>query len=442
MNDAIRVHALSKSYRRMSAGFKLRTLKSALLDRSLTAGLSSGEVIPALKDVSFTIGKGESFGVIGGNGSGKSTLLKCLAGILQPSSGTVAVDGRLAALIELGAGFHPEISGRENIFINGAILGMDRRQVIERLDDIIGFSGLEEFIDEPVKNYSSGMYVRLGFAIAIHTNPDILLVDEVLAVGDEAFGHKCLDRIEELLAAGSTVLMVSHALDLVEHLADRVLWLDRGKVRLVGKPRRVIDAYRQEVARKEEETHRQVSAERQADLGKESVPAESAPTAEEGAGSSDDSSDEEADRWGSRIAEITAVRLLDATGNERFSFASGDSVTIEIQARAKDRLDDFVFGVAIRRPRTVCWGTNTSILGLKSESFEGNGVVRVVCPSLQLAAGTYTLDVAVHSLLGNPYDYQQRVLEFHVTEARPGEGLYAPDHQWQFDGGIRWKPDA
>jgi ABC-type polysaccharide/polyol phosphate transport system ATPase subunit len=231
----------------------MRTLKSALLGRSGAAALADQPTIAALEDVSFEVARGEAFGIVGGNGSGKSTLLKLIAGILKPTTGTIATSGRVAALIELGAGFHPEISGRENIFINGAVLGLDRREIAARYDRIVEFSGLGDFLEEPVKNYSSGMYVRLGFAVAIHTDPEVLLVDEVLAVGDEAFAHRCLRRIEELLAAGRTVIFVSHALGLVEDLCDRVLWLEGGRIRESGAPRRVVDAYRQEVAEREGE---------------------------------------------------------------------------------------------------------------------------------------------------------------------------------------------
>ena len=212
MSAVIRAEAVSKLYRRMAPGYHLRTLKSALIDGSLTAGLTAEETIPALADVSFEVERGEAFGVIGSNGSGKSTLLKIVAGIARPTSGQVVVDGRVAALIELGAGFHPEISGRENIYINGAVLGLSRREIDRKYDEMVEFSGLGDFIDEPVKNYSSGMYVRLGFSVAIHTDPDVLLVDEVLAVGDEAFSHRCLRRIEEFMARGRTVLLVSHSL--------------------------------------------------------------------------------------------------------------------------------------------------------------------------------------------------------------------------------------
>ena len=266
MSVAIHADKLGKLYRRMASGFRLRTLKSALLDRNLTEGLSPEDTIPALDDVSFTVEKGSAFGVIGSNGSGKSTLLKILTGMLKPTTGSVVVDGRVAALIELGAGFHPEISGRENIFINGAVLGLSKREIERRYDEIVEFSGLQDFIEEPVKNYSSGMYVRLGFAVAIHTDPDVLLVDEVLAVGDEAFQHRCLRRIEEFLAQGRTLVLVTHSLELVEHFADEVLWIEGGRKRLQGSPRRVTDAYRQEVAEIEGQGHLEAKEQRQREL--------------------------------------------------------------------------------------------------------------------------------------------------------------------------------
>ncbi len=308
---AIVASGITKMYRRMAPGFQLRTLKSALLEGSLVRGLSPEEAIVALSDVSFTVKKGEAFGLIGSNGSGKSTLLKLVAGMLRADAGTVAVDGRVAALIELGAGFHPEISGRENVYINGAVLGLSRRELDARFDSIVEFSGLEDFIDEPVKTYSSGMYVRLGFAVAIHTAPDVLLVDEVLAVGDEAFAHRCLRKIEELLASGRTLLLVSHSLSLMEGICDRVLWLDGGKARLVGEPRRVADAYREAVAEAEGRRHRE-----EKERVDEDAAAGAGDAARDGA-DADTEAGEAPRRWGSRQAEIVGVRLL-VGGEERY----------------------------------------------------------------------------------------------------------------------------
>ena len=416
--DAIRVEQVRKLYRRTLPGDRLRTLKSALVGRSLTRDLKPEEAITAIEEVTFTVGRGEAFGVIGGNGSGKSTLLKLVAGMLKPTAGRITVAGRVAALIELGAGFHPEISGRENVFINGAVLGLSRKQIQSRYADIVEFSGLSDFMEEPVKNYSSGMYVRLGFAVAVHTDPDVLLVDEVLAVGDEAFAHRCLRRIEEFLAEGKTLLLVSHSLDLVEGVCDRVLWVENGHQRLVGEPRRVIDAYRQEVAEKEGEEHRAAKQERE-QAGEEVS---------------------EELRWGSREAEITSIRLLSG-GEERYHFETGEDLVFEIRARAGQPLEDFVFGVAVSTPRGFeVWGTNTDLEGFAAGRFEGEATVRLACPAMRFAPGEYVVDVAVHSKEGAPYDYQRRAISFTVKApiGTGGIGVYFPEHRWETEGGVEW----
>src|SRR5438067_6233396 len=251
MTPAIELTNVTKIYRRYT-GRQFSTLKSALLQRSLMRDLQPSETFPALTDVSFTVPKGSTYGVIGRNGSGKGTALKLVAGITKPTTGVVRVQGRISALIELGAGFHPEISGRENVFINGIMLGLTKRQIQERFDDIVEFAELREFIDAPVKTYSSGMYMRLGFAVAIHVDPDVLLVDEVLAVGDEAFTHKCLDKFAEFKRRGKTILLVTHSLTIVERFCDDAVWLDEGTVRAQGDPRRVVDSYLTAVEKTEE----------------------------------------------------------------------------------------------------------------------------------------------------------------------------------------------
>src|SRR5215475_9344946 len=240
--NSIELTNVTKIYRRYS-GRQFATLKSALLQRSILRDLQPSETFPALTDVSFVVPKGSTYGVIGRNGSGKSTALKLVAGITKPTTGTVRVQGRISALIELGAGFHPEISGLENVFINGIMLGLTKREIEQRFDEIVDFAELREFIDAPVKTYSSGMYMRLGFAVAIHVNPDVLLVDEVLAVGDEGFTHKCLDKFAEFRRRGRTVLLVTHSLQLAETLCDDAVWLDAGRVQTHGDPKRVIGAY-------------------------------------------------------------------------------------------------------------------------------------------------------------------------------------------------------
>src|SRR5512142_1379635 len=249
--NAIELTNVSKIYRRYS-GKQFATLKSALLQRSILRDLQPSETFPALSDVSFSVRKGSTFGVIGRNGSGKSTALKLVAGITRPTSGSVRVEGRISALIELGAGFHPEISGRENVFINGIMLGLSRREIQQRFDEIVEFAELRDFIDAPVKTYSSGMYMRLGFAVAIHVDPDVLLVDEVLAVGDEGFTHKCLDKFAEFKRRNKTILLVTHSLGLVERFCDEALWLDAGRIKGSGDPKRIVGAYLTDIEQREE----------------------------------------------------------------------------------------------------------------------------------------------------------------------------------------------
>ena len=241
--NSITVTNASKIYRRYSRRHQFSTLKSALLSRSLIRDLRPDETFSAVRDVTFYGPQGRTLGVIGRNGSGKSTLLKLVAGITKPTTGTVQVNGRISALIELGAGFHPEISGRENVFINGIMLGLTKREIAQRFDEIVEFAEMKDFIDAPVKTYSSGMYMRLGFAVAIHVDPEVLLVDEVLAVGDEGFTHKCLDKFAEFKRRGKTILLVTHSLGLVERFCDEALWMDGGELKGMGDPKRVVGAY-------------------------------------------------------------------------------------------------------------------------------------------------------------------------------------------------------
>jgi lipopolysaccharide transport system ATP-binding protein len=436
--------------------------------------------------VSFRVEKGETFGVVGANGCGKSTLLKLVAGIFRPTSGRLDVDGKVSALIELGAGFHPEISGRENVVINGVMLGLTRKEIERKLPEIVAFSGLEDFIDEPVKTYSSGMYVRLGFAVAVHVDPDILVVDEVLAVGDEAFAHRCLDTIAEFSRRGKTIFFVSHSLVLVEELCDRVLYLEGGRVKGLGDPREMLASYRLDVAagegarlatehRKDQEILLKSaqapelrgegpSAQRESAHFLEGVKGSEPPAAgavvERAAIPSpieEDTAVREAGtqqattvsapappeqkipirRWGNRDVSITGCRLLDASGVERYAFRSGESVTVEIDVAPRAPTADFVFGIGIFTPDEVCvHGTNTEIDGLEPKSLSGPATARVTLPNLDLGTGTYLLDVAVHSRRETPYDYWRGACRFQVDAPDQGAGIYRPERRWTFSGGV------
>ena len=446
MTPAVTAARLSKAYRKWGRTRAFGTLKSALLGRSLGAALAPSEVVAALSDVSFTVARGETFGVVGPNGSGKSTLLKLVAGLFKPTSGQLTVDGKVSALIELGAGFHPEISGRENVVINGVMLGLTRKEIERKLPEIVAFSGLEDFIDEPVKTYSSGMYVRLGFAVAVHVDPDILVVDEVLAVGDEAFAHRCLDTIAEFSRRGKTIFFVSHSLVLVEELCDRVLYLEHGRVKGLGDPREMLAAYRLDVAagegarlatehRKDQEILR---APAHSPI-EENPPLPDAPRKQDAEPPPEQPLEQKAPlrRWGNRDVSITGCRLLDASGVERYAFRSGESVTIEIAVAPRVPTADFVFGIGIFTPDEVCvHGTNTEIDGFLPKSLDGPGTVRVTLPRLDLGTGTYLVDVAVHSQRETPYDYWRGACRFQVDSEDKGAGLYRPERRWTFSGGV------
>src|ERR1700674_1742426 len=452
MTPAIELKDVSKIYRRYS-GRKFATLKSALLQRSILRDLSPTETFPALQHVSFTVAPGRTFGVVGPNGSGKSTALKLVAGITKPTSGVVAVDGRVSALIELGAGFHPEISGRENVFINGIMLGLTRREIARRFDEIVGFAELEEFIDAPVKTYSSGMYMRLGFAVAINVDPDVLLVDEVLAVGDEGFTHKCLDKFAEFRRHGKTILLVTHSLGLVERFCDEALWLDSGRVRAHGDPRRVIDAYLAAVEKGEEallasttaKALAAVSAPAEGGAESRKVPQAAAPADAESQAVDERLSRPELQdmfravegRWGSREIEITEVTLLDHAGQPSFVFHSGDAVSVRLKVSAHAPAHDFVFGVSLFNVDGVCcYGTNTFIEEMDPQRLAGDVEVTMAIESLDLVEGTYSLDVAVHTCDGYPYHSHRLLYTFRVKSRTPDVGIYRPHHRWMFSGDV------
>src|SRR3954449_4210927 len=363
---AIQATHASKVYRRYSRRHQFTTLKSALLSGSLTRDLRPDETFAAVRDVTFTVPKGRTLGVIGRNGSGKSTLLKLVAGITKPSEGSVKVDGRISALIELGAGFHPEISGRENVFINGIMLGLTKRQITERFDEIVEFAEMKEFIDAPVKTYSSGMYMRLGFAVAIHVDPEVLLVDEVLAVGDEGFTHKCLDKFAEFKRRGKTILLVTHSLGMVERFCDEALWLDTGRVKGSGDPKRIVGAYITDVEKREEQELAAGDARAKESAGAAIVSPDEPASAvlpdnpvETATGPADMFRATEG-RWGSREIEITGVTLIGGDGQAGHVFHSGDPMDVRIRMRAPLPIDDFVVGIGLfNADGTCCYGTNT-----------------------------------------------------------------------------------
>lgn len=363
-----------------------------------------------LRNISFDVYPGESVGLVGHNGSGKSTLLKLITGILEPTEGHIQVNGRLSSLLELGAGFHPDLTGRENIFLNGAIYGLSRKEMHARLDSIIDFAELHEFIDTPVKHYSSGMYVRLGFAVAIHAEPDLLLVDEVLAVGDAAFQHKCLDAIQAFRRRGGTLLLVSHDLGSIQTTCNRAIWLEKGEMRIDGRPIDVAMHYLSRVAERE----------------KQATAAANLPTLENGL------------RWGTGRVQLESVQLCDSAGTPQSVFKTGEEMQVRIRYRCKERVAPPVIGLSIHHQSGahIC-GPNTDFGELMLPANQTAGEVIYRIPWLSLLPGAYQVTAAVvHRETQEMYDYHDRAYHFRVYPGASREqyGLVTLRGEWERGG--------
>ncbi len=423
----ILIEGVSKRFRKHTVAKKsYTTIKSSLVERFFQGRYPKENFLPALIDLNVRIDPGKSLGVIGRNGSGKSTLLKLIAGIYRPDQGTVKVSGKISALIELGAGFHPDFSGRENIYLGGVMFGLSKKEIQARFDDIVQYAELEDFIDDPVRTYSSGMYMRLGFSLAIHTDPDILLVDEVLAVGDASFVQRCHNTISEFRRRGKTLLFVTHDLSSVERWCDEAIWLDKAKVRERGDPRRVIDAYLERVQVGEEaELELQNSGPAGVDASRRAV--SKRPVDSE-------------HRWGSGEVEILEVQMFGLEGDGRWIFREDEVVRIDVRYRLHKPIEDLVFGIGIvRADGVVVHGSNSDIdeqrVPLpKRENFQegSEGVYRVRIDRLGLTEDSYFLDVAIHRRDGTPYDYHHLVYRFSVRSQKKYHGIYVPEHFWEF----------
>lgn len=368
----------------------------------------------ALRDVTLSIPKGSTFGLIGHNGSGKSTLLRLMAGIHPPTSGLVQTHGRVSALLELGAGFHPELSGRENVYLNGSILGLTRREINAVLDDIVAFSGLAEFIDSPVKHYSSGMYVRLGFAIAVHVKPDILMIDEVIAVGDEEFQRRCYDHIFKLRRQGVTIVMVSHSAPLMEQMCDELAWLDHGRLKQVGTPADVVRSYLDVVNIAENERR-----------------------GGEGSAAGHGAVDGDARRWGTREVEVVGFELLDRDGNVVEAASTGDPLTIRVRYVAHEPIDEPVFALGFYTTNGLnVSGPNTRFSGQATGTIVGKGHFDYVMDRLTLMPGVWRLSIAVlDTTMMHTYDQLEQAYDFRVQPGSSVErfGLADPQGRWEFE---------
>jgi lipopolysaccharide transport system ATP-binding protein len=369
--SAIVVDGVSKSFRLQQD--RAHSVKELITRRDRNAGVDQ---FWALRDVSFEIAQGSMFALVGHNGSGKSTLLRCIAGIYRPTSGKVTVDGRISTLLELGAGFHPDLTGRENVYMNATILGMSRRQIDAVFDDIVAFAGISEFIDSPVKIYSSGMYIRLGFSVAVHVDPEILIVDEVIAVGDAEFQRKCFDHLYALRKKGVTIVVVTHGLDTVETMCDGAAWLDHGVLQLVGTGPEVAAAYMGRVNAEERRARDEIAeaAAEEVRTGRIDGPA------------------------GSQAEDVTItdVEFLDESHEPAGVGVHGEPLVIRIHYDAVRPVSAPVFGIALHSTSNVhITGTNTRIAGLTTPTVRGEGHIDFVIDELPLTSGDYELTVAI-----------------------------------------------
>lgn len=381
------VHGIGKRYLLHPRG--VQTVKAASLDW-IRGRRAPKREFWALRDVSFRVHRGETLGIVGANGAGKSTLLSLVAGTRAATKGTIRTHGTIASLLELGAGFHPELTGRENVFLAGAIMGLSRAHMARRFDAIVEFADLSDFIDQPVKQYSSGMYVRLGFAVSMEVDPDILLLDEVLAVGDVAFQRKCLNRLDAFRKSDKTLLIVSHDLETVKKMSSRILFLDAGRVQGLGDPEAMVERF---------ESHALAGS---ADgLGRE---------------------------WGTGEVRIESVELLNAQGEAATTYAWGDPLIANIHYRASEHIADPVFGFAIADAQgRLLYGNNSQIEGVTMQHVEGEGVVTLRIEQLMMGRGTYLLSFSVHSS-DHKINYHRldHAFPIVVNADRAFEGCYMP----------------
>lgn len=415
MHPTIVVREVNKRFYR-AAPERPATLKEALL--SGLRRCKPEQEFWALWDVSFSVNSGQMLGVIGHNGAGKSTLLRLMGKVGRPDRGSLRTRGRIGALLELGAGFHPDLTGRENLVITGVIGGLTRRQVMQQLEAIVAFAELENFIDSPLRTYSSGMQLRLAFAVAVHTNPDILLIDEVLAVGDLAFQRKCLERINWLKAEGCAIVLISHDATQVQELCDEVLWLRSGQVVAHGVPEVVVGQY---VAEMSTETHRRtpkVAPPTRTATGVELRPHEN--------------------RFGSLEVEIVSVQLLNLEHQPIAEIKSGDGLQVQIDYLAPKPIKNPIFGVTIsREDGQVCCDLSTADPKLALPLIQGRGQVGLQFERLDLTAGQYYVDVGIYERdWAYAYDYHWHVYPLQINATGVEKGMLNPPHRWKINVAV------
>lgn len=447
--NAIEVHDVTKSFKIYLD--KGHTLKEKMLFR----GRRAYENRRVLNGITFSVKKGEAVGLIGHNGCGKSTLLKLLTRIIYPDTGAIEMSGRVSSLIELGAGFHPDMSGRDNIYINASIFGLTRKEIDERLQDVIAFSELEEYIDNPVRTYSSGMYMRLAFSVAINVDADILLIDEILGVGDANFQAKCFHKLREIKARGTTIVIVSHSLGQIEQICERSIWIHNGGIREEGSPRSVHPVYldymgqkkeersQKEQKRKQEKTENQKSRNRSAERdGKTETVRETAGAAD-GNGRQPDPANETSvkDRQsdlGNGAVVLKKARLINSSGKETTVFRMGEAMTIELSYHRNDpSVHETVTGFHIYRNDGLDYaGSNTYLDRLPMGEIKEDGMICIELSDLWFTPAKYQIDFGFSDGVTTTYLYATDVLDFEIVSGRDTVGLGAVKHKYYYDGTL------
>lgn len=427
--NAIEVNNITKK-------FRIYYDKGALLkEKVIFRNRNKYEERWVLNGISFDVKKGEAIGLIGHNGCGKSTTLKLLTKIMFPDTGSIDMCGRVSSLLELGAGFHPDMSGRDNIYINASIFGLSKKEIDSRLKDIIEFSELEEFIDNPVRTYSSGMYMRLAFSVAINVNADILLIDEILAVGDANFQNKCFNKMLEIKKKGTTIVLVSHALGQIEQICERTLWIHEGLVKMDGSPRDVHNAYLEYMDEKRRQTLEYQEERKQEEEKHGEAEPESGSEKEE----SEVAEAEEVEvplrlvqRRGSGEARMKYIKSYNGQGEEKYHFKSGEDIIFEIAYETYEKIEQAIFGLSIFRiDGTRCYGSNTRVDKVREFEICKDGKARVCFESNQLLPGRYFVDVCIARGMDMIVDYLDTVNEFEITGITEEMGFLKMHHSWE-----------
>jgi ABC-type polysaccharide/polyol phosphate transport system ATPase subunit len=401
-----------------------------------------------LNGIDFEVKRGEAIGLIGHNGCGKSTTLKLLTRIMYPDEGTIEMNGRVSSLIELGAGFHPDMSGRENIYTNASIFGLTRKEIDARIKDIIEFSEMEEFLDNPVRTYSSGMYMRLAFSVAINVDADILLIDEILAVGDANFQAKCINKLRNIKALGTTIVIVSHSLAQIEQFCDRSIWIQDGMIQMEGKPRDVHPAYmdfmghirevneNKKINRNKEINNLEVQAIEESDIKTtEEVSTDSIDRAREGENDSISQTDNK--RWGNGHTRIIKIEAFNRDRDLKSVFCTGEDIILQIHYNVFKKIDNAVFGIGIfRGDGLLCYGTNTRIDNISDITLEQNGICEIVLSKVNLLPGEYIMDIAIECDMGIPVDYFKSAFSIEMYSSIDDIGLMRIDHTWNILKGV------